>query len=268
MPASIIASASSAKYAGPEPETAVTASMSAPGRGRRRRGARAPPRRGRGAPRPRARLRRCRRSPRARSTACSASPGRPGRRRRGGARSRAVGIAAATERTVCSGWISVPISPSRASMSCGLTAITTSAAPRRPPRRSTAWPRCRVARAAPRRAPARRVEAAISSAGASRTRAGRRSAPRRSCPPRGSRSSARHHAKSRRLGARLPVRRATSALAPGRGRVPAGQEVDTREAGPLAVRLEQLRRLRRLDPAPASAEQSLTSPRSPTRPWS
>ena len=41
----------------------------------------------------------------------------------------AVGIAAAIESTVCSGWISGPISPSSASMSCGLTAITTSAAP-------------------------------------------------------------------------------------------------------------------------------------------
>ena len=41
----------------------------------------------------------------------------------------AVGIAAAIERTVCSGWISGPISPSSVSMSCGLTAITTSAAP-------------------------------------------------------------------------------------------------------------------------------------------
>ena len=63
--------------------------------------------------------------------ACSASPGTTGTP---GARCpldhEAVGIAAATERTVCSGcdpeW---PTSPSRASMSCGLTAITTSAAP-------------------------------------------------------------------------------------------------------------------------------------------
>ena len=41
----------------------------------------------------------------------------------------AVGIAAAIDSTVCSGWISGPISPSSASMSCGLTATTTSAAP-------------------------------------------------------------------------------------------------------------------------------------------
>ena len=42
---------------------------------------------------------------------------------------RAVGIAAATDSTVCSGRTSVPISPSRPSMSCGFTAITISAAP-------------------------------------------------------------------------------------------------------------------------------------------
>ncbi len=41
----------------------------------------------------------------------------------------AVGIAAAIESTVCSGWISGPISPSSVSMSWGLTATTTSAAP-------------------------------------------------------------------------------------------------------------------------------------------
>ncbi len=41
----------------------------------------------------------------------------------------AVGIAAAIVSTVCSGWISGPISPRRVSMSCGLTAITTRAAP-------------------------------------------------------------------------------------------------------------------------------------------
>jgi hypothetical protein len=41
----------------------------------------------------------------------------------------AVGIAAAIESTVCSGCRSGPTSPSRVSMSCGLTAITTSAAP-------------------------------------------------------------------------------------------------------------------------------------------
>jgi len=38
-------------------------------------------------------------------------------------------VAAAIVSTVCSGAIAVPISPSSASMSCGLTAITTSAAP-------------------------------------------------------------------------------------------------------------------------------------------
>ena len=42
---------------------------------------------------------------------------------------RAVRIAAATERTVCSGVSSGPISPSSVSMSCGFTAITTSPAP-------------------------------------------------------------------------------------------------------------------------------------------
>jgi hypothetical protein len=40
-----------------------------------------------------------------------------------------VGIAAAMESTVCSGRSRPPISPSRPSMSCGFTAMTTSAAP-------------------------------------------------------------------------------------------------------------------------------------------
>jgi hypothetical protein len=41
----------------------------------------------------------------------------------------AVGIAAATERTVCSVDTAGPISPRSAEKSCGLTAITTIAAP-------------------------------------------------------------------------------------------------------------------------------------------
>ena len=53
---------------------------------------------------------------------------------------RAVGIAAATERTVCSGESCGPISPSNDSMSCGFTATTTSPAPAAAsPFESVAW---------------------------------------------------------------------------------------------------------------------------------
>ena len=129
MPASIIASASSAKYAGPEPDTAVTASIelsftrtTAP---------------------------RCASASSASVTCASSacapaqSPAIPsctsdgvlGIARQTGtpdARCRsmvAVVIAAATESTVCSSEMTGPISPRSASMSCGLTASTTSAAP-------------------------------------------------------------------------------------------------------------------------------------------
>ena len=129
MPASIIASASSAKYAGPEPETAVTASMYGSGTWTTR--------------------------PTCVSTssaiarwssfACAPaqSPAMPsctvagvfGIARSTGTPSVrcfsicAVGIAAATESTVWSGESSPPISPSSTSKSCGLTAITMNAAP-------------------------------------------------------------------------------------------------------------------------------------------
>ena len=128
-PASIIASARSAKYAGPEPETAVTASMW-------RSGTRTTEPRWASASSA---------SVTCASSACAPaqSPAIPsctvdgvfGIARTTGtpaARWRsivAVGVAAATVRTVCSGVIAVPISPSSASMSCGLTATTTSAAP-------------------------------------------------------------------------------------------------------------------------------------------
>ena len=129
-PASIIASARSAKYAGPEPETAVTASIvllrDADDRAEMRErllgerqvrvvGVRA------GAE-ARDALVDDRRRVRHRAHDRDA-----GARRRSIA---AVGIAAAIESTVCSGVSRPPISPSSVSMSCGLTAITTSAAPR------------------------------------------------------------------------------------------------------------------------------------------
>ena len=161
MPASIIASASSAKYAGPEPETAVTASIS--GSDTRT----TPPR--------------CRSASSASATcsSCAWAPpqipatpsctvegvfgiarttGTPGARCRSSA---AVGIAAAIESTVCSGCTSVPISPSRVSMSCGFTAITTRAAPAAASafERVAATP-CRSRSSATRSS--RRVEAPIS----------------------------------------------------------------------------------------------------------
>src|SRR5262249_32988861 len=124
MPASIIASASSAKYAGPEPDTAVTASMYVSGT--------------------RATAPRCESTSSARSRcsspACApahtpaipscTSAGAFGIARTTGtpfARRASicdVGIAAATESTVCSGVINPPTSPSRTSKSCGFTAIT------------------------------------------------------------------------------------------------------------------------------------------------
>ena len=115
----------SAKYAGPEPETAVIASSDVSGT--------------------RTTAPRCESASSARSR-CSSPACAPAQRpampswtvdgvfgiaRTTGTRSasrlsiRDVGIAAATERTVCSGRISVPISPRRPSMSCGLTAMTT-----------------------------------------------------------------------------------------------------------------------------------------------
>src|SRR5689334_1347125 len=129
IPASIIPSASSAKYAGPEPETAVTASIARSAT--------------------RTTLPRwdstSSASARCSSPACApaqtpAMPswtsegafgiarttGTPGARR---ASICAVVIAAATERTVCSVVSSPPISPSRTSKSCGLTATTTRPAP-------------------------------------------------------------------------------------------------------------------------------------------
>jgi hypothetical protein len=129
MPASIIASARSAKYAGPEPETAVTASMY--GSGTR-------------TTRPTcvstsSAIARCSRF----ACAPAQSPATPswtvagafGIARRTGTPSvrRAsiceVGIAAATESTVWSAVRSPPTSPSSTSKSCGLTAITMNPAP-------------------------------------------------------------------------------------------------------------------------------------------
>src|SRR5438552_6721868 len=128
-PASIIASASRAKYAGPEPEIAVTASIAFSGT--------------------RTTAPRCESvssaSARCSSPACAPAhkPAIPsctidgafGIARQTGtsgasrASIRAVGTAAATDNTVCSSESSPPISPSSESMSCGFTVMTTSAAP-------------------------------------------------------------------------------------------------------------------------------------------
>src|SRR5688500_18366067 len=129
MPASIIASARSAKYAGPEPDTAVTASIAVSGRRTTR-------------PRFESTL-----SARSRfsSPACAPahSPAIPsctvdgafGIARTTGTPFASrdsiceVGIAAATERTVCSVEIEGAISPRSVGKSCGVTASTTMFAP-------------------------------------------------------------------------------------------------------------------------------------------
>ena len=129
IPASIIASARRAKYAGPDPDTAVTASIA-------RSGTRTTSPRWRSASSAIARC--C-------SAACAPAqiPAIPswtvagafgiarttGTSEPSRASIAAVGIAAATESTVWSAPTTPPISPRSASMSCGLTAITTSAAP-------------------------------------------------------------------------------------------------------------------------------------------
>src|SRR6266542_675792 len=129
IPASIIASASSAKYAGPEPDTAVTASM-------QRSGTRTTAPRWLSASSARLRFS----SPACAPAQTPAIPsctvaGRLGMARTTGTPSvirpsiAEVGIAAATDSTVCSGVSRPPTSPSSTSKSCGLTEITTSVAP-------------------------------------------------------------------------------------------------------------------------------------------
>ena len=192
----------------------------------------------------------------------------------------AVGIAAAIESTVCSGGSRPPTSPSSASMSCGLTAMTTSAAP-------AAASAFESVAAMPWRSrelvdPLLRVGRGddVGRRRASRRRAARRSAPRRSCRRREPRSAARRppwaesrpQSPPRRQAARAARsrgRRQPSRSAPGTSPRPtAGHQVDAREALPLPVRREQLGRLGRLDPAAVERGESLISPRSPTRPWS
>ncbi len=96
--------------------------------------------------------RRCRRCPRAPSTERSASRGQPGSRPCRRASIAAVGIAAASESTVCEPSRAGAISSRSVSRSCGFTAITATVAPRPRPR-STCRPRRRNARAARSPAP-------------------------------------------------------------------------------------------------------------------
>src|SRR5436189_3884705 len=153
-----------------------------------------------------------------------------------------VGIAAATESTVCSGVSRPPISPSRASKSCGLTAITTSAAPATASAfdvvASTPWRSASsVARCSSR--------TVTTSSEGSRQPPLRR--PRRSDSPivPAPRIATRRGSATRESlgGGALRDRHETE---------PVGREqVDAREARPFAVGLEELRRFPRLDPAAA-----------------
>src|SRR5580765_4631401 len=157
----------------------------------------------------------------------------------------AVGIAAATESTVCSGVRTPPISPSRASKSCGLTAITTSAASvtasafesvtRMPWRSSSSRARS-----------SSRTVATISPG----SRQPPLSSPRRSDSPivPAPRMATRRASTRPSLGS---FRQAHEALGE---RV---QQIDAREPGPLAVRLEQLGGLPALDPAAAERGEQL-----------
>src|SRR4051794_10880451 len=147
----------------------------------------------------------------------------------------AVGIAAATESTVCRGASSWPSSASSASMSWGLTAITTTSAPRTAsalavvastPYRS----RSSVARSSRRVVTTTSVQPELCS-------------PARSDSP------------------ILPAPRIAMRIGQGYdARVMPRQQVHAREPGPLAVRLEQLVRLLGLDPSPAERRHQLGEP--------
>src|SRR5580765_1389265 len=239
IPASIIASASSAKYAGPEPDTAVTAPrwLSASSATRRCRSSAWAPAQIPAIP------------------SCTVA-GRFGIARTTGTPSAtwrsiaAVGIAAATESTVCSGVSTPPISPRRASKSCGLTAITTSAEPATADALSsvTSIP-CRSASSCARSSS--RTVATISP--------GSRQPPVRS--PRSSDSPI-------VPAPRMATRRSSMARSLGGGRLReldqakhvGIQHVDAREPGPLAVGLEELGGLPRLDPAALQRRLELDEP--------
>src|SRR5580765_3156339 len=157
----------------------------------------------------------------------------------------AVGIAAATESTVCSGVRTPPISPSNVSKSCGLTAMTTSAAP------ATASAFESVTRMPWRSSSSR---ARSSSRTVATISPGSRQPPLRS--PRRSDSPI---VPAPRMATRRVSTR--SSLGSFRQRHEAFgervQQVDAREPGPLAVRLEQLDGLPALDPAAAQRGEEL-----------
>src|SRR3954465_220461 len=163
-----------------------------------------------------------------------------------------VGIAAATERTVCSGVRMPPISPSNASKSWGFTAITTSAAPatasafesvtRMPWRSASSWARS-----------SSRTVATISPG----SRQPPLSRPRSSDSP-------------IVPAPMIATRRASTAMAESLGGVRVRQcdqpgavgveQVHARETGPLAVGLEQLGRLPTLDPTATQRGAELHEP--------
>src|SRR6266542_898337 len=248
MPASIIASARSAKYAGPEPDTAVIASIACSGTLTTRPTC----------------LRTSSASASWSSPACApaAMPAIPsctvegefGIARTTGTPSAmrasmyAVGIAAATESTVWSGESREPMSASSASMSWGLTATTTSAAP------CTASAFDVVAST-----PCRSCSSA--------TRSSRRLVTTMSCQPE----------LSRPLSSASPMRPPPTIAIRGsamggvclcraqraHGQQPArkaGKQIGARESGPLAVRCEQLGGLPAVDRSPAERAQQLHEP--------
>src|SRR4051795_89141 len=164
----------------------------------------------------------------------------------------AVGIAATTESTVCSGVRTPPISPSNVWKSCGLTAITTSVAPATasvfesvtsiPCRSASSWARS-----------SSRTVATISPG----SRQPPLSRPRSSDSP-------------IVPAPMIATRRASTAMAESLGGVRVRQcdqpgavgveQVHARETGPLAVGLEQLGRLPALDPAAAQRGAELHEP--------
>src|SRR6266508_3966503 len=159
----------------------------------------------------------------------------------------AVGMAAATDSTVCSGESSDPISPSSVSKSWGLTAITTTPAP----------------------ATASVFESVASMPWRSRSSAARSS--RRAVATIS--DGLRQPVDSRPASSASPIfpqprmamRRASIVMRESLGRRPqrdeapavAGHQVDARQALPLAVGLEQLGRLPAFDPAAAHGREEL-----------
>src|SRR5215212_8388403 len=232
IPASIIASASSAKYAGPDPETAVTASMYGSATSTTR-----PTARSTSAARARCSRPACAPAQMPAIPSCTVD-GAFGIARTTGtpsATSRSmtpVGIAAAIDSTVCRGERTWPTSASSASMSCGLTAITTTSASRT----ASAFA---VVASMPYRSRS------------SATRSSRRPVTTTSVQPE-LRSPARSDSPI------LPAPRIAMRIRQGYDAcMMTCQEVHARQPGPLAVRLEQLVRLLGLHPPSSQRRQQL-----------